>query len=149
MNETLFWAKVDVRGEDECWEWIASKDESGYGKFAVGNKRWDRAHRLVYQTAIGEIPDGKQVCHTCDNRACCNPRHLWLGTHLENMEDMTRKKRAWGTRLNEEAVMQIRELYRSGCTLIQLQDKFSISFQHLSRIVNRHSWKLVPDRVGG
>ncbi len=138
-----FWSKVRVAGPDECWEWQGAKNPDGYGNLKFDGK-YDRAHRVSYLLENGEIPKGQCICHSCDNRACCNPKHLWLGTHLENMEDMTRKKRAWGTKLNEEMVLEMRKLYSEGYTLEKLGDKYGVGFQHVSRIINRICWKLVP-----
>lgn len=139
-----FWSKVQIGSEDECWEWQASKDGCGYGKLAVKDTRWDRAHRISYRIHFGEIPAGQCVCHSCDNRACCNPKHLWLGTHLENMEDMTLKKRAWGTKLNESDVRSIRDMSDKGYSYPQISSIFNVSVVQIYRIVKRINWKLVP-----
>lgn len=75
-----------------CWEYVGYKDLLGYGEMAVQGQNW-RVHRLSYVVFKGQIPDGMQVCHSCDFRPCINPAHLWLGTHLDNQRDLIAKGR--------------------------------------------------------
>ena len=90
-----FWQRVDCTGK--CWVWLGAKTGSGYGAFNVIHNKAMSAHRFAYQTAIGPIGDN-MVLHKCDNRACVNPEHLFLGKAKDNLEDASRKGRLNGSR---------------------------------------------------
>jgi hypothetical protein len=93
--EQRFWRKVDKAGPNECWLWKGTLSEpNGYGLISNGhNKPWLRAHRVSWQLANGRDPGDLFVCHSCDNRTCVNPAHLWLGTNTDNLKDMVAKGR--------------------------------------------------------
>lgn len=87
-----FWAHVDVRGPDECWPWRDAKSDRGYGLVRYRKRNW-KAPRLAWVLTYESDPGKSFVLHRCDNPPCCNPAHLFLGTHEENMADMTAKGR--------------------------------------------------------
>lgn len=100
-----FNALLDRPGPDACWEWTGARIRGRYGTFGVGSKTV-RAHRLAYVLAYGPIPlrtdTGEDMCvlHRCDNPACCNPKHLFLGSQLDNIQDRVDKKRnGFGSKL--------------------------------------------------
>lgn len=74
-----------------CWEFSGAISSTGYGKVGFAGKVWN-AHRLSWFFHNGNIPDGMFVCHNCDNRKCVNPKHLFLGDHIDNMVDMLKKR---------------------------------------------------------
>lgn len=93
-----FWEKVDVRGPDECWPWMAGLRQ-GYGRFTITHGKGVQAHRVAYELTKGPIPPGLDVLHDCDFPPCCNPSHLWPGTNLDNVRDSVAKgRRACGDR---------------------------------------------------
>jgi len=97
-DEARFWSKVDKRGPDECWPWTTGLNHDGYGAFSYTgeNGRVIRlgAHRWILGHLRGtHLGPGEEACHSCDNPPCCNPAHLRVGSHQDNMTDMAERNR--------------------------------------------------------
>lgn len=150
--DVRFWAKIDrSAGPDGCWPWTASLTGGGYGQIGIGNGRNAMSHRLSYELHAGSpIPRGLSVLHRCDNRPCCNPAHLFLGTQADNIADMDRKgrarrptlrgERAGLAKLTDEQVMELRALYAAGTRQIDLAARFGVRQSTVSSIVRRATW---------
>lgn len=89
-----FWAKVDVRGEDDCWEWLGGKYTNGYGTIALPySKGAISTSRYSAMLHFGMFDKRLHVLHTCDNRTCVNPNHLYLGDNIQNIADKVARRR--------------------------------------------------------
>jgi len=145
-----FWSKVAIRANDDlCWEWLASKNKKGYGYVGIGEKRMVKAHRFAWAYPDYVIPDGLHVLHSCDNPSCCNPKHLFLGTQMDNIKDMISKKRdhfLTGLKLTSKEVLEIRSRYKvGGVSQSALAKEFKVSHSNISFIIHRKTWKDLSD----
>lgn len=145
--EERLWHKLDIAEIDGCWNWTGHKLR-GYGQIGLGRRHHGIAytHVLAWTIANGrEPPSGLQVCHKCDNRSCCNPDHLFLGTPKENTSDMISKKRhSFGERhakvLTEKQVVEIMGLGKSGMRQADVASAYGISRSMVSSIICRRRW---------
>lgn len=146
-----FWKRVEVRAPDECWPWTGPvKRKTGYGYVAFDGS-YEGVHRVSYRLKSGQpIPNGLFVCHHCDNRRCCNPSHLFLGTIQENLADMVAKGRhsfgqdAGRAKLTDSDVVAIREMHGRGVKAKDLAAHYGIDFSQVHNIVSRKQWKHLP-----
>lgn len=144
-----FWEKVDKSaGPDGCWIWTGFLDRKGYGDFhSVGKGKSCYAHRVAYELTNGPIETSLEVCHACDNPACVNPAHLWLGTHADNMRDSVNKNRhARGEKnghaiLTETDVIAIRAKHAQGVSYRDLAAEYGTCRANISMIITGKRWK--------
>jgi hypothetical protein len=157
-----FYDKID-KVENGCWMWTGWKFKDGYGGFNV-RRRTVRAHRWAYKYFVGPIPEGMCVCHKCDNPACVNPDHLWIGTNIDNMRDEREKGRTPNgdrngkrtcpekiikgikvgvPKITEMDVKEIRAMCGEGYCYKEIAKKFGISPGSISKIKFRVNWKQV------
>ena len=138
-------------GPEDCWEWTVAKNNMGYGTVRVKTKAW-LAHRLWFQYVNGPIPEELEVCHSCDNPACVNPFHLWLGTHTENLRDAVEKGRirtgeaALGAKLRQQEGNEIRRLVGGGLSQSRAGQRFGVAQSTVENIILGRTWK---DRFNG
>lgn len=146
--ERRFLAKVERRAPNECWPWTAGTTEHGYGRMSAAGHLNLKAPRVAFALAIGVSPGRFDVCHQCDNPACCNPEHLFLGKAVDNARDAVAKgrnvkppvhkgNRHPRARLSAEAVHIIREGDLPSTTLAA---HFGVSQRHINRVRSGEGW---------
>lgn len=155
--ETL-WAKVDVRGEDDCWPWKGFKNEQGYGRTWINDKGY-YAHRVIFDLAnpgvisLNAPTDTNDIGflrHRCDNPSCCNPKHLVPGTHTDNMQDKVARGRSpdfsgdKGPRckLTMDQATKARVLRAAGRSARDLAAVFGISLPSMKTLLAGKSYRV-------
>lgn len=149
------WRSVERNGPDECWPWKAKRKIKGYGILSRAGRGSGAilAHRAAWELTNGPIPDGAGhhgtvVRHKCDNRLCCNPAHLEIGTQGQNVADMDAKgrrvtvtKRGSDHHNSRFTDADIRYIRRSSASNADLGREFKCARQVIGNIRNRKSWK--------
>lgn len=147
MNIPTGWTKrfadkVDIADDDSCWGWKGTLIPGGYGQFWLDGKMRN-AHRVAVEMAGHPIPKGHVVMHSCDNRKCCNPKHLSIAKQSENIHDMMQKRRApIGEKhgcsiLSEE---QVKQILKGQETALQAAHKYGVSRAAIYDIREGRSW---------
>lgn len=155
-----FWARVSVGSPAECWEWQGAKTSSGYGNLSWGGEPV-QAHRLAYLLTYGGLSPStafrtagvasrykRFVLHRCDNRACCNPEHLFLGSMRTNLLDAYEKGRKAQPRskhvnakLAPADVRKVRAAYTGGARQVDLAAAYGVSQRVISLVVRGETYK--------
>ena len=146
-EQLRFWQKVRIGWPNDCWLWQAGTDADGYGKFGVAG-RTIRAHRYALLAAHDMMDDPRQVLHSCDVPACCNPAHMRLGTHGDNMADRGRRGRTarlkgsdnGQAKLTENQAQQIKRLLAAKVKQREIAAAFGISQPSVSQINTGRYW---------
>ncbi len=146
-----FFSKVQWQ-DNGCLHWVGAINSDGYGGTNKG-KTHLRSHRVFYDIFNGEIPEGMKVCHSCDVRNCVNPKHLWLGTTLQNNSDRAKKKRngdQTGSKNNQQKlddgkVFTILNLSACGMIQREIADIFGVTQTMIGRIVLGKAWTHVKN----
>lgn len=143
---TKFWINVNITANDDlCWEWTAGQDGRGYGAMKFDKVR--KAPQIAWMYPNYVIPDGMEICHSCDNPLCCNPKHLFLGTHQENMADKIRKGRGNYPKgdthhlaiLSIEQRHEIRTKHSNGTKQNKLAAEYGVSNAYIHSIVHKYA----------
>jgi len=146
-----FWDKVDIHGEDDCWEWQAYIAKDGYGKFKYQGKNIS-ASRITYILTHGEIEKGLVIMHKCNNKSCCNPNHLEMGTYSKNTQDAyddglikpagVNGQDHYKAKLTEKEVLNIRSLFSNGgISKLEISKIYDVGKTAIQKIIKRRTWK--------
>lgn len=138
-----FWSKVEVNSKNQCWPWLAGKRPSGHGDFQAPYGA-TYAHRFAYSIVNGDAPDGLVVRHKCDNPSCCNPNHLIIGTHGDNVKDRVDRSRSATGEANGRAkltLMQATAIKHSNLSPKELARHYRVTVRAIELIKSGVNWK--------
>ncbi len=151
ISTTEFWQRFEPN-PNGCWVWQYATNSRGYGIINFHRQSW-LTHRLAYTLAVGDIPNGMAVCHTCDTPTCGNPAHLWIGTPTDNNRDRHRKGRSKGPAgekhgaaiLSGQQVIEIRNRITAGDPMHGLAIDYGVAYATIKGIKSGRKWKhLLP-----
>lgn len=131
--------------DGECWIWTGAKSSYGYGVFRYDGKLVF-VHRASYELYRGPIPEDYCVCHTCDNRLCANPDHLFIGTNLDNIQDRDNKNRQargennGNVKITGDIAKEILALYSAGLTRTEISKQLGVSWDIANRVIKKINW---------
>mgnify|MGYP000856665925 CR=1 FL=1 len=128
---------------DGCWEWQGAKYPNGYGHF--NGYKLAYAHRFAYVIFNGDLCEGMEVCHTCDNPGCVNPAHLWQGTKSDNLRDAAMKGRTNTVQLSPDDVRRIRSMHNLKYSISDIASRFGVTTTIVYDVVNRRTWNYIED----
>lgn len=143
VDDAFMLSRSKLDEDTGCWNWSKCVQSNGYGRVRHDG-RTAYAHRLSYLMLVGEIPDGFDVCHTCDNRRCVNPDHLFVGTRKDNMQDAVSKGRqASGdvlpqTKLRGDAAMRALEQIHKGRLYADIAKDFGVTRTSIGRLARNN-----------
>ena len=144
----------NIEFSNKCWIWKGSVSQFGYGRVRIKNKASVPAHRVMYELYKGDIENNLNVCHTCDNRLCVNPDHLWLGTDKENHSDMVEKGRRTilrgsenkKSKLKESDILKIMDMEKSGMKRIEIAKTYHVNWSTIDRIFRKETWSHIHEQ---
>ena len=134
-----FWAKIEKA--QGCWSWKGPVASHGYGRFTRGRQWEDTSHRIAYALSHGPIPEGLVVRHRCDNKLCCNPAHLELGSQARNIQDMFQRGGTRRLRLTYEQAAEIRDRLEAGEQGKGLSAEYGVAVSTISKIKVGKTWR--------
>ena len=131
-----FWRHVDERDFSKCWPWQGPRDSAGYGQ-ANWQGRILRAHALSLDLSGRPVPKGMHSCHTCDNKSCVNPAHLYVGTPAQNSRDAVLA----GSHAKKLCKSDVIEIRASSLGAKSLSELYGVSETMIYQIKSRKKWK--------